>query len=521
MNQIPVVILDYGSQYTQLIARRVRELGIFSKIFPANVSLETLASLRPQAVVLSGGPASVYDPKAPKLPEGFLEYQAQAGFAVLGICYGMQLLMQHFGGKVAESRVREYGNMPLLVEGPSSLFPVAGSSQVWMSHGDETQVLGSGFKTTACSETGVIAAVENECLRIFGLQFHPEVTHTQDGNDLLNRFFQEIAGIAPSWNMEFVIETQIQLISEKVGSQEHLICALSGGVDSAVAALLVHRAVGDRLHCFFVDHGLLRFEEQKRVMECFKQYLGLPVLCLNHQERYAQKLRSVVDPEEKRKVIGAEFIASFEEAAGLIARDLGCMPAFLVQGTLYPDVIESSAGHQYSALIKSHHNVGGLPKKMRFQLVEPLRDLFKDEVRSLGKKLGVPEAFLRRHPFPGPGLAVRVLQEVTPEALDILRKADEIFLEMIIQEGLYDRIWQAFAVFLPVQSVGVQGDGRVHASVIALRAVCSEDGMTAGTYPFDWNFLTRVASRICNEVKGVSRVVYDITSKPPATIEWE
>ncbi|MBZ9842861.1 glutamine-hydrolyzing GMP synthase [Mesorhizobium sp. CA5] len=511
-----VLIVDFGSQFTQLIARRIREAGVFSEIVPFQSAESAFQRIKPKAVILSGGPASTTDIGSPRAPQIVFD----AGVPVLGICYGQMALCVQMGGVAESSNHREFGRAFVEIEKESPLFEGLWAPgqrhQVWMSHGDRVIELPPGFKVLGKSESSPFAIFGDIERKMYGIMFHPEVVHTPDGARLLRNFVHNIAGIEGDWTMRAYREHAVELIRKQVGKGK-VICALSGGVDSSVAALLIHEAIGDQLTCILVDHGLMRKDEAKGVVEMFRQHYNLPLILVDASDRFISALEGEADPEKKRKTIGRLFIEVFEEEA----KKLGGAD-FLAQGTLYPDVIESvSFSGGPSVTIKSHHNVGGLPERMNMKLVEPLRELFKDEVRALGKELGLPESFIGRHPFPGPGLAIRCPGGITREKLEILREADAIYLDEIRKAGLYDAIWQAFAVLLPVQTVGVMGDGRTYEFVCALRAVTSVDGMTADFYHYDMNFLAAAATRIINEVKGINRVVYDVTSKPPGTIEWE
>ena len=516
-----VLIIDFGSQVTQLIARRVREQGVYCEIHPFQNADEAFRRLKPKGVIFSGGPASVTDAGSPRAPQAVFE----SGVPILGICYGQQTLCLQLGGKVEGGHAAEFGRADVEIKVESPLFEgiwaPGGRYPVWMSHGDRVTELPAGFAVLATSENAPFAVAADEARRYYTTMFHPEVVHTPDGAKLLSNFVHKIVGLKSDWTMSAYRSEMIRKIREQVGT-ERVLCALSGGVDSSVAAVLIHEAIGDQLTCVFVDHGLMREAEAQEVVTMFREHYNLPLVHVDASDLFLTELAGISDPEVKRKTIGRLFIEVFETEAARIASDGKGAPAFLAQGTLYPDVIESvSFSGGPSVTIKSHHNVGGLPERMNMKLVEPLRELFKDEVRALGRELGLPDRFIGRHPFPGPGLAIRCPGAVTREKLEILRKADAIYLDEIRKAGLYDTIWQAFAVLLPVQTVGVMGDYRTYDFVCALRAVTSVDGMTADFYPFDMPFLGRAATRIINEVRGINRVVYDVTSKPPGTIEWE
>ena len=511
-----ILIVDFGSQVTQLIARRVREAGVYSEIAPFSAAEEAFERMKPSGIILSGSPASVPAEGSPRAPQVLFD----SGLPILGICYGQQVMSDQLGGRVEPGDSGEFGRAFITVSEPCVLFEglweVGERHQVWMSHGDKVTEFAPGFRIVATTEGAPFALIADDERRYYGTQFHPEVVHTPDGAKLIGNFVRHVCGCAGDWTMAEFRDTKIAEIREQVGKGK-VICGLSGGVDSAVAAVLIHEAIGDQLTCVFVDHGLLRSQEREQVETLFRDSYNIPLVVVDAEAMFLEGLAGETDPEKKRKFIGKTFIDVFEAEAKKIGG-----ADFLAQGTLYPDVIESvSFTGGPSVTIKSHHNVGGLPERMKMKLVEPLRELFKDEVRDLGRELGLPDAFVGRHPFPGPGLAIRIPGEVTKERCDILRKADAIYLDEIRKAGLYDAIWQAFAVLLPVKTVGVMGDGRTYDNVCALRAVTSTDGMTADVYPFDSTFLSSVATRIVNEVKGINRVVYDYTSKPPGTIEWE
>ena len=516
MDTQSIVILDFGSQYTQLIARRIREQNVFSAVLPCTASVAEIKAYNPIGIVLSGGPCSVYDSDAPPADPQIL----QLGLPVLGICYGLQFITHHLGGKVRSAEKREYGHAEVqLVDEINPLFNgLPAGLSVWMSHGDEALELPPGFHLTA-KTANAVAGIANPERRIWAVQFHPEVHHTRQGVELLRNFLFRICNAQADWTPAHFVQSTVAAIKEKVGDG-HAICALSGGVDSSVAAVLVARAIGDQLTCVFVNNGVLRRNEFFKVQQTMRDKLGLNLVAVDASTRFLSKLAGVTDPETKRKAIGGEFIAVFDDEAHRIAQVTGGVD-YLVQGTLYPDVIESSSVKGPSQTIKSHHNVGGLPDTMKLKLIEPLRDLFKDEVRRIGRDLGMPQEILERQPFPGPGLAVRILGEVTAERVALLQEADEIVVHEIKEAGLYQQIWQSFAVLLPVKSVGVMGDQRTYAYTCAIRAVHSEDGMTADWVPLPYDVLKRISSRIVNEIRGINRVVYDITSKPPGTIEWE
>ncbi len=511
-----ILIVDFGSQVTQLIARRVREEGVYSEIVPFQKAEDAFKEMQPKAVILSGGPESVHVEGSPRAPQLIFD----SGVPVLGICYGQMTMAAQLGGEVEGGHHREFGRADLEVKAPSRLFEDAWLTgekhPVWMSHGDRITKMPPGFAVAGISANAPFAVIQDERRKYYGLMFHPEVVHTPDGAKLIRNFVRKVAGLTGDWTMRAFREEAIEKIRKQVGNGK-VICGLSGGVDSAVAAVLIHEAIGHQLTCVFVDHGLLRLNEAETVVDLFRHHYNIPLVHVDASKQFLAELAGVTEPEQKRKTIGKLFIDVFEEEAKKIGG-----AEFLAQGTLYPDVIESvSFTGGPSVTIKSHHNVGGLPERMNMKLVEPLRELFKDEVRELGRELGLPEIFVGRHPFPGPGLAIRCPGDITKEKLDILRKADAVYIDEIRKAGLYDQIWQAFAVLLPVKTVGVMGDGRTYDYVVGLRAVTSTDGMTADFYPFDMSFLGRTATRIINEVKGVNRVVYDVTSKPPGTIEWE
>ncbi|MDH5542277.1 MAG: glutamine-hydrolyzing GMP synthase [Nitrospinota bacterium] len=512
VHQEKILILDFGSQYTQLIARRVREIGVYCEIFPCNAPTSKIREFNPKGIILSGSPFSVHQRTAPKIPKGVLD----AGLPILGICYGMQIITKTLGGTVELSKTREYGHAMLKIDDKSDLFRgLADSEQVWMSHGDRIVKIPNGFTSIAHTDNSPVAAMKNG-KGVFTLQFHPEVVHTPNGKTILQNFVKDICGCACNWSMRSFLVYEVERIKEIVGKDKVLL-GISGGVDSTVAAAIIHKAIGDQLTCLFIDNGLLRKDEAKKVLKTFKEELHIKVKFKDASDVFLKPLSKVTDPEKKRKIIGRQFINVFREEAKKIGKNVN----FLAQGTLYPDVIESVSFRGPSAVIKSHHNVGGLPKVMRMKLLEPFRELFKDEVRTLGLEMKISETLIHRQPFPGPGLAIRIIGAVTKERLEILRNADEIVVDEIKKAGLYREIWQSFAVLLPVKSVGVMGDERTYDNAIAVRAVNSKDAMTADWVRLPGDLLAKISNRIINEVNGVNRVVYDISSKPPGTIEWE
>jgi GMP synthase (glutamine-hydrolysing) len=508
-----LLVLDFGSQYTQLIARRVRELGVYSEIHPFHYSIEQIKQLQPIGLILSGGPMSVYEKDAPKPDPRIFDL----GIPILGICYGLQLFADRFGGKVNSAARREYGKADLLIDNHSDLFTgLDAITSVWMSHGDALSQLPDGFEPIAHSHNAPICAIRNQKKKMFGVQFHPEVVHTPDGKKILGNFIFKVCGAKGNWTPASFVEQAEKEIRAKVGSAK-VLCALSGGVDSSVLAVLLHRAIGDQLHCVHINNGLMRKNESEQVVKTFRDTFHISLSYVDATDIFLSRLAGVDDPEKKRKIIGKTFIEVFEEEAKKVSGSI----EFLAQGTLYPDVIESVSFKGPSVTIKSHHNVGGLPEKMNFKLIEPFRELFKDEVREIGRLLDVPADLIGRHPFPGPGLAVRVLGDITKEKLTLLCEADDIFIQELKRSNLYDKIWQAFVVLLPIRSVGVMGDGRTYENAVALRAVTSVDGMTADWAKIPNDVLAHISNRITNELRGINRVVYDISSKPPATIEWE
>ena len=513
MTRHTVIILDFGSQYTQLVARRVRESRVYSKILPFNTPAKEIASLAPKGLILSGGPASVSDKKSPHPDKGIFKL----GIPILGICYGIQAITEMLGGKVKHTSKREFGKTELFIDDNSDLFRhLPGNLTCWASHGDFIKKLPPGFRVTAHTMNAPIAAIANRRTKVYGVQFHPEVTHTEKGNQILSNFLFKICGCLGRWTMQSFIKESIENIKKTVG-RDKVVLGLSGGVDSSVAALLLHKAIGRRSRCIFIDNGLLRKDEPEQVKNIFRNIFHLNLDYVDRSKRFLKRLEAIVDPEEKRKIIGDEFVKVFEEEAKKVKG-----VKFLVQGTLYPDVIESlSPTGAPSSRIKSHHNVGGLPAQMKLKLIEPLRELFKDEVRNIGRELNLPESIINRQPFPGPGLAIRIIGEVTQERLNLLREVDRRVIEEIRSAGLYEQVWQSFAILLPIKSVGVMGDQRTYENVVALRCVSSFDGMTADWVKLPYEVLEKIAQRVINEVKGVNRVVYDISSKPPATIEWE